>query len=337
VSADLTGRGGSRGSSPAIDTAGLPATPPVTDSAGVIHDIGYRQYDGQRHGRPGIVAALTWHSFRAAFGLGRGAKAKVFPVLLFAMMCLPAVVNTVGLAIHPNLPPVVGYDAYLPSLRTIAMLIFVAIEAPNLVSADLRNHTLPLYFARPIKRIDYPLAKLIAFVLACLFMIEVPLLLLWLGEVTQQHSPSQVLEQTLRLGPGLLYGGAWALLLASLGLLLASATGKRVFAICAIGIPLFFSYILAHTLSHVGEQAFGPAGPGEPSALASLGGLISPFTLLGGVLRWLQAPRGDHVQAQMIQATVVGHYGWVYGVVFVALTGAAIAGLIARYRRVGIA
>src|SRR5215472_13547898 len=92
VSADLT-------------SASQPATPPAAgDGAGVIHDIGYRRYDGQRHGRPGIVAALTWHSFRAAFGLGRGAKAKIFPVLLFALMCLPAVVNTVGLAIHPGLP-----------------------------------------------------------------------------------------------------------------------------------------------------------------------------------------------------------------------------------------
>lgn len=326
MSADLTSA-----SQPAAASSG------ASDGGGVIHDIGYRRYDGERHGRPGIVAALTWHSFRGAFGLGRGAKAKIFPALLFVLMCLPAVVNAVGLAIHPGSQPVVSYDAYIPSLRTVAMLIFVALEAPNLVSADLRNHSLPLYFARPIRRIDYPLAKLIAFVLACLVMIEVPLLLLYLGNVTQQHGPSQVLEQTLQLGPGLLYGGAWALLLASLGLLLASATGKRVFAICAIGIPLFFTYILAHVLSHVGEQAFGPAGPGEPSALASLAGLISPFTLLGGVLHWLQAPRGDQVQAQMIQATTIGHYGWVYGAVFVVLTAAAIGGLFARYRKVGVA
>src|SRR5215472_7072207 len=233
VSADLT-------------SASQPAMPPAAGDGGVIHDIGYRRYDAERHGRPGIVAALTWHSFRAAFGLGRGAKAKIFPVLLFVLMCLPAVVNAVGLAIRPGSQPVVSYDAYIPSLRTVAMLIFVALEAPNLVSADLRNHMLPLYFARPIQRIDYPLAKLIAFVLACLVMIEVPLLLLYIGNVTQQHGPSQVLEQTLQLGPGLLYGGAWALLLASLGLLLASATGKRVFAICAIGIPLFFTFVLAH-------------------------------------------------------------------------------------------
>ena len=172
------------------------------------------------------------------------------------------------------------------------MLIFVALEAPILVSSDLRNHTLPLYFSRPIARIDYPVAKLVAFVLACLTMIEVPLLLLYLGIASQQHGASQVWEQTLRLGPGLLYGAAWALLLASIGLLLASTTGKRVFAICAIGIPLFFSYILANVLAHIGTQAFGPSPFAHPSALSSLAGLISPFTLLGGVAALVQGHTG---------------------------------------------
>ena len=134
----------------------------------------------------------------------------------------------------------------------------MALQAPNLVSSDLRSHTLPLYFARPIHRIDYPVAKLVAFVLACLALIEVPVILLYLGIVSQQHGPSQVWAQTRALGPGLLYGAGWAVLLASVSLLLASTTGKRVFAICATGIPLFFTFILATVLGHVGEQAFGP-------------------------------------------------------------------------------
>jgi ABC-2 type transport system permease protein len=312
--------------------------PPAADT-GVIHNIGYRRYDAVRLGRAQIVRALTWHSLRAAFGIGRGAKAKIFPILLFTLMCLPAVVNAIGLALNPGSQPAVTYDGYTPQLRTVAMLIFVALEAPNLVSSDLRNHTLPLYFARPIRRIDYPIAKLAAFVLACLAMIEIPLLLLYLGNVSQQHSASQVWEQTLRLGPGLLYGAGWAVLLASIGLLLASTTGKRVFAICAIGIPLFFTWILANVLAHIGQQAFGPAGFGQqPSGLTSLAGLISPFTLLGGVLRWFQGtPTVIGAPVRPFQETVVGSYGAVYGAVFLILTVAAIAGLIARYRKVGVA
>ena len=290
-----------------------------------------------RLGRPAIVRALIWHSLRSAFGIGRGAKAKVFPALLFGLICLPAAVNAVALATNPGGQPVVSYDGYVPSLRTVVMLIFVAVAAPNLVSSDLRNHTLPLYFARPIGRTDYPLAKLVAFVFACLLMLEIPLLILYLGNASQAHGAHAVWEQTLQLGPGLLYAGAWAVLLASLGLLLASTTGKRVFAMCAIGIPLFFSWILANVLAHVGAQAFGPAGFGQPSGLTSLAGLISPFTLLGGVLRWLQGNPPIGPDYHPLQATTIGNYGPVYGVLFVVVTVAAITGLFARYRKVGVA
>jgi ABC-2 type transport system permease protein len=310
---------------------------PQAAESGVIHNIGYRRYDAARLGRAQIIRALTWHSFRAAFGIGRGAKAKIFPVLLFALMCLPAVINAVGLALNPGSQPIVSYDGYVPQLRTVAMLIFVALEAPNLVSGDLRNHTLPLYFSRPIARIDYPVAKLVAFILACLTMIEIPLLVLYIGIVSQEHGGRQVWEETLRLGPGLLYGAAWALLLASIGLLLASTTGKRVFAICAIGIPLFFSFILANVLAHVGRQAFGPASLAHPSALSSLAGLISPFTLLGGVLRWFKGTPATEAPVRVLQQTTIGNYGPVYGLVFVILIVAAIGGLIARYRKVGVA
>jgi len=307
------------------------------DSAGVIHNIGYRRYDGARLGRPAIVRALVWQSLRSAFGIGRGAKAKIFPALLLGLICLPAAVNAVALATNSGGAPLIGYDSYIPSVRTVVMLIFVAIEAPNLVSTDLRNHALPLYFARPIHRIDYPGAKLVAFVLACLAMVDLPVILLYLDTVSQQHGARQVWEQTLRLGPGLLYGAAWAVRLASIGLLLASATGKRVFAMCAIGIPLFFSWILATVLANVGTQAFGPAGLGQPSALTSLAGLISPFTLLGGLLRWLEGNPAIGPAYHPPQPTTIGSYGPVYGVVFAVLTVAAIAGLIARYRKVGVA
>lgn len=316
--------------------AELPA--PQASSGGVIHNIGYRRYEAQRLGRAQIVRALTWHSLRSAFGIGRGAKAKIFPVLLFALICLPAAVNAVALATNPSGGAIVSYDGYVPQLRIVAILIFVAIEAPTLVSSDLRTHSLPLYFARPISRSDYPLAKLAAFVLALLVMLEIPLLILYIGNVAQAHGAKAVWAQTTQLGPGLLYGLAWAVLLASISLLLASTTGKRVFAICAVGIPLFFTWVLANVLMHIGDQSFGPAGFGQPSALSSLAGLLSPFTLLGGVLHWLQAtPKPGAPVRQVLQQTTIGHYGPVYGLMFLIVLAAAVAGLLARYRKVGVA
>ncbi len=149
------------------DAAGVqPVT--LAGAGGVIHDIGYRQYGGQRFGRPQIVRALAIDGLRTSFGLGRGVKAKIFPVLLFLLMCLPAVVSIAAMALNPANGQLISYDTYQSTLRPLVLLVFVALQAPNLVSGDLRYHTLPLYFARPISRSDYPVAKLIGFTMACL-------------------------------------------------------------------------------------------------------------------------------------------------------------------------
>jgi ABC-2 type transport system permease protein len=332
------------------DAAGVqPAAIPA--SGGVIHDIGYRTYTGQRLGRAQIVTALALQSLRSAFGIGRGAKAKVFPVLLFVLMCLPAIVSIAAMALNPTQGRLVSYDTYQPTLRALVLLVFVALQAPNLVSGDLRYHTLPLYFARPISRTDYPLAKLIGFFTACVALIEIPLVILWIGTISQVHGGSAVWHQTREFGPGLLYGLAWAALLASIGLALASSTGRRVFSICAVAVPLFVTWFLATVLSHIGLHTFQPASGGEPPALASLAGLINPFTVMNGVADWFgsgekvvfgivqvapgSGPGPGPIQPRLVN--LVGHFGPVYGVMFVVMLAAAIGLLLARYRKVGVA
>jgi ABC-2 type transport system permease protein len=306
-----------------------PEAVPAGGERGVIHDIGYRSYEGQRLGRAAIVRALTWHSLRSAFGLRRGVKAKIIPALTFVIMCLPAVVNAAAVALSAGHGPQVSYDTYVASLRILVMLAFIAAQAPELVSRDLRSHTLPLYFARPIRRIDYPAAKLAAFFLACLIMIEIPLLLLYLGNVTQVHGGSAIWAQTRALFPGLLLGVAWAAVLSGLGLLLASFSGRRAFATGAIAVFFFLTWTLAGLLTHIGLNAFGP-GYGAPSALARLAGLISPFTVLDGLRLWL----GGTTPGQIPDP---GSYGPAYGLAFLIFLGIGTGGLIARYRRVGVA
>ncbi len=342
MSTDASTSPGAPGVAPRASTAAAPGQP-SPNAGGVIHDIGYREYDGPRLGRGYIFMALTWQGLRASFGIGRGARAKIVPTILFVLMCLPAAVSAVALATNPSGGALISYDTYIPSLRSLVMLVFVAVQAPNLVSADLRNHTLPLYFARPIRRTDYPAAKLVAFVIACLVLIEVPLIILFIGNAAQAHGAHAVWAQVTQVGPGLLYGLAWAVLLASISLLLASTTGRRVFATCAVGLPLFFSYILAHVLGQIGLQSFGPVPVGQfgqplhPPALASLAGLISPFTLLGGVLHWLQATPRPGTIVHINQVTTIGSYGPVYMAVFIVAVVVFAGGLLIRYQRVGVA
>ena len=296
---------------------------------GVIHDLGYRRYEGQRLGRPGIIRALYWHSLRSAFGIGRGARAKIVPILAFIVMCLPAIVNAVSVAQHPGSAPIVDYDTYTYRLRTLVMLIFVAAQAPELVSRDLRSHVLPLYYSRPMRRLDYPLAKYLAFTAACLLVIEIPLIILYLGNILSAGGGSAVWHQTKALIPGLGVGVLWAVLLAAIGLVLASFTGRRAYATGLIAIYFFLTWILATILVNIATHGVGPGGvPLGTSLGARLSGLISPFTVLDGVRQWLGGTSPGPIPNP-------GDVGWLYGLMFLILLGVSLGGLAARYRKVG--
>ncbi|HEY6497544.1 MAG TPA: ABC transporter permease [Trebonia sp.] len=293
---------------------------------GVIHDLGYRRYDGPRLGRPRIVAALAWHSFRSAFGFGRGPKAKIVPVIAFIAMCLPAVVNAVVMS--RGGARAVDYDTYVPVLRDFIMIIFVAVQAPELVSRDLRSRVLPLYFSRPIRPTDYPLAKYLGFTAACLVMIEVPLLLLYGGAVANVHGGEAVWAQTRALIPGLLVGLMWAVALAAIGLFLASLSGRRGFATGAVAIAFLLTYTVAQILLQVETEAATHAGgQGAVSVAEKVSGLFSPFTLFDGVRMWLGGTDpGDGVLRP-------GAFGAVYALVLIAVVGLCLYGLAARYRK----
>ena len=304
-------------------------------TSGVIHDLGYRRYDGPRLGRRRIVGALAWHSFRSAFGLGRGAKAKVVPVIAFLALCLPAVVN--AFAMSRGQARIVDYDTYMPVLRNLIMTVFVAVQAPELVSRDLRSRVLPLYFSRPIKPGDYPLAKYLGFTAACLVMLEVPLLLLYVGSVVNVHGGAAVWAETRALIPGLLVGLMFAMVLSAISLLLASLTGRRAFATGAVAIAFLLTYTLAEILLQVETQAainggpprgIGLGGPPVVPLAEKVAGLFSPFTLIDGVRMWLG---GDSHRVDNVSAP--GSFGAVYALVLLILFGLSLFGLAARYRK----
>jgi ABC-2 type transport system permease protein len=296
---------------------------------GVIHDLGYRRYEGQRLGRPAIVRALYWHSLRSAFGIGRGARAKIVPSLIFIIMCLPAIVNAIVVARTPGHLRVVDYDTYTYRLRTLVMLIFVAAQAPEMVSRDLRSHVLPLYLSRPLRRLDYPLAKYAAFTAACLAVIEIPLIFLYLGTIVSASGASAVWDQTKALIPGLLIGALWALLLAAIGIVLASLTGRRAYATGIIAIYLFLTWTLAGILTAIAQQGVGHALVTSSTSLgARLPGLLSPFTVLDGVRQWLGGTNTGPIPNP-------GGAGWAYGAMFILLLAVSLAGLAARYQKVG--
>ncbi|HEX6525363.1 MAG TPA: ABC transporter permease [Streptosporangiaceae bacterium] len=288
-------------------------------AAGVIHDLGYRSYDGPRLGRAQIVRALTWHSFRSAWGIGRGVKAKIVPILAFIVMCLPGFVN--AFAVNRGNARLFGYDVFTPQLRVLVVTIFLAAQAPELVSRDLRSRVLPLYFSRPLRRGDYPLAKYIALTAALLILIEIPLLILYVGTIASAKNSHGVWEETRALIPGLGLGVLWAVLMAAIALALASFTGRRAYATGIVAITCF----LLWTLSELLINAEG--GLTATTTAARIVGVFSPFTVIDGVRIWLGGTN------QGLDPTNLGHFGPLYGVVAVLMLAASLGGLAARYRK----
>jgi ABC-2 type transport system permease protein len=278
----------------------------------VIHDIGYRRYEGERLGRGHGVRALYVASLRAAFGLGRSAKAKVLPFGILALLCGLAAVFAVIRQVTGE--TVLTYLDF-PSTLGLLLLIFLAVVAPELVSRDLRNKTLPLYFSRPMSRLDYAVAKLAAMVTAVFVVLAAPLLVMFLGAVLSIDGGLRaVWNEWQDFAPGVLNAALYAVVLSALALVVASATGRRAFAAGGVVAVFLVTTPVAGVISAIGT-----------GALQDLGGVFSPLTLLSGAQRWIFG--GD-------DWTGSGRYGAVYALVTLALTAATVGLFIRRYQKV---
>jgi ABC-2 type transport system permease protein len=284
-------------------------------AAGVIHDIGFRRYDGPRLGRRHAALALYVHSLRGVYGIGRPARAKVLPFLLFAITCAPALVSGALTAVAPIPPiPYVHYAYYLQ----IAVMIFLAAQAPQVVTGDVRFRTLSLYFSRPLERADYVWAKLAALATGLFVLLATPLLVIYLAVLlSHTHSASDAVNETGRLLLGLAGAAVHALLLAAIGMAVSAFTRVRAFAVVGIiGLYLVTSSMAAIL-----------AGVSRGADVSALFGLLSPFSLLDGFQAWA-------LRVQPATPLEPGAFGWAYALVVVADLALAVVILHWRYRRI---
>ncbi|RKN44479.1 ABC transporter permease [Micromonospora endolithica] len=291
----------------------------MPEPTGVIHDIGYQRYTGPRLGRRHVFGALYLHGLRTVFGLGRSAKAKIFPWLVLGIVTLVAAGVT---AVRSQIGEVVMSYAQFADAMSWLVIFFVAVAAPELVSRDLQSGVLPLYFSRPLPRADYPLAKLLALGTALWLLLGGPQLVMFLGAAfTTKQGMRGVWNELLDLLPGLLYAGLWAVVFASIGLLVASLTGKRAFAAGGIVAVFLMTAPVVGTLSIMPSQTVN-----------ELAFLASPSTLVSGVGTWAL---GDLLEpADQGGGLPIGDFGPVYALAAVALVTTCVALLLLRYRKV---
>ncbi|MEU5940664.1 ABC transporter permease subunit [Micromonospora sp. NPDC047548] len=290
----------------------------MSEPTGVIHDIGYQRYTGPRLGRWHVFGALYLHGLRTAFGLGRSAKAKIFPWLVVGIVTLVAAGAT---AVRSQIGEVVMTYAQFADAMSWLVIFFAAVAAPELVSRDLRSGVLPLYFSRPLPRGDYALAKLLALVSALWLLLGAPQLVMFLGAAfTTGDGMRGVWNELLDLLPGLLYAGLWAVVFASVGLLVASLTGKRAFAAGGIVAVFLMTTPIVATLSILPSRTVN-----------ELAGLGSPSTIVQGIGMW---SLGDLLVTEEQGGPGIGDFGPVYALAAVLLVAGCVALLLLRYRKV---
>ncbi|MER8102489.1 ABC-2 transporter permease [Kitasatospora sp. NPDC094016] len=288
--------------------------PPDTRSAdtGVIHDIGYRGYTGPRLGRAYATRSLFTQSLRAAYGLGRSGKSKVLPMLVLGVVTLPAVVMVaIALATSAKELPL-DYPRYLSSFVLIVST-FLASQAPVLFSRDLRHHTVPLYFSRPITRADYVRAKFAAMVSAQFLLMAAPLLVLYIGALLGGldfgHNTGHFLS-------GLVAALLYSLVPTSVALVVAAATPRRGFGVAGIMGYLAISTAVVAILTRIGTATeFTVPDSAQWIALLSPNDLVESLTNqlfdVGGMDGRMHAPGGLGVVVftAAVVAMVSGSYG----------------------------
>ncbi|MEU9110623.1 ABC transporter permease subunit [Streptomyces sp. NPDC048483] len=299
------------------------ATTPVSATPGgaFIHNIGYRHYDGPRLGRAYARRSLFSQSLRGAYGLGRSAKSKVLPMLLFAVMCLPAAIM-VAVAVFTKASSLqVGYTQYAVYLQAVIGL-YLAAQAPQSVSRDLRFKSVPLYFSRPIERVDYVVAKFAAMASALFILTGAPLLVLYVGALLAKLD---FVDQTRGLGQGLVSVALLSLLFAGIGLVVSALTPRRGFGVAAVIAVLTIPYGAVTAVQGIASVQ------GSEAAVGWLG-LFSPITLIDGV-QSVFLGGSSSFPGELPPTTAAG---CVYLLVTLMVIAGSYALLMRRYRKAGL-
>ncbi|GAA2957506.1 MULTISPECIES: ABC transporter permease [Streptomycetaceae] len=287
-----------------------------------IHNIGYRSYDGARLGRAYARRSLFSQSLRGSFGLGRSAKSKVLPMLLCGVMCLVALILVAVAMATPSMTKLpIKYTAFAIYLQAVIGL-FIASQAPQSVSRDLRFKSVPLYFSRPIERLDYVVAKFAAMATALLILTGLPLVILYAGALLAEFDFA---DQTKGFGQGMVSVALLSVLFAGLGLVVAALTPRRGFGVAAVIAVLTITYGAVSTVQAIAWQS------GSGGAITWLG-LFSPITLIDGVQTAFLGATSSFPGGEGPGAAA----GVAYLIVVLALVAGSYAVLMRRYRRVGL-
>ncbi|ADD40168.1 hypothetical protein [Stackebrandtia nassauensis] len=285
-------------------------------NSGVIHNIGYRRYEGARLDSFNIAKALYSQTLRGSYGIGRGIVAKLFPWFLVGAILLPAFIIMAIMNFQKQ--PILEISDYTMFVQAVPAL-FLAVQAPHAVSRDLRFGVMPLYLSRPLTYRGYVHAKIAGVWTGLFALMAAPLLILYLANLLIKLPFG---DSTLDLGASLFGCALLAALFTMLGLLIASVTPRRGLGVAAIIAVLMGSFGVA-SFAQTFLMEFGS------TSSAHMAGMLSPVTLYQGVQAFLFDTKQTLVNIRPDLAI-----GGVLTLVTIAILVLSYLLLMARYRKV---
>ena len=245
---------------------------------GAVYDRGYKPYEGTLGGRRASTAALYRTSLRRAIGLRRPWRQKVAPAVLLAIVTLPAAVN-VGVGYLTRDTPAEQFEFFTYREYvgvSSALLLFVALVAPDIVCPDRRQRVLSLIFARSLTGRDYALAKVGA-IFTCVFAFSfLPQVVLYVGQMlVSDGALDYVRQNSAVLWQIPVAVAVLALFYAVMGVAVASLTGRRIVAgATMLGITLVSSTVSAILVGTVDDtDRAGMNNTGSAAGLLNILGL----------------------------------------------------------------
>jgi ABC-2 type transport system permease protein len=230
-----------------------------------ILDRGYRKYDGPRTGVTGSVRAVVIHSGQRALGMRRSIWAKILPVATIGFAYLPAIVFVGIIALFPKsdvaseaLPSYGDYYGFIIA----AIMVFVALVAPEVLCTDRRTGMLGVYLAAPLDRDTYLFAKSVAIASVLSIVCLGPPLLMLIANVLQSTGPHGAGDIALTFARVIATGVVETLLFTGITVGVTSLTDRK--AVAAASIILLFlisismTNIFVGTGSPEGVYAFAP-------------------------------------------------------------------------------
>jgi ABC-2 type transport system permease protein len=290
--------------------------PESARAAGAIYDLGYQHYKGQRLGRSNAIWTLFAYSFRTAYGLGRGERAKLVPFAILAFCFMPAIVR-VGASMALGQPALMNFAEHL-EFSAFFLALFAASQASELIVTDRQYGTLPLYLSRPLHATDYMLAKFAALTAAMLLLTLGPQIFMYIGKLFIAENLFVALRDDWRTLLPIIGGTVGAsMLFASLGLALGSFASRRDHA-NALVIGFFL-------LSSAVVSIFHQVTTGELKRHVVL---AHPVWVMNGFVDWLFDLEARN-RSPVGRADLPGEY---YLYVILAACATAMLILFLRYR-----